>query len=380
MKKVLLASLLLLTSAIFFKPVYAVELAISGNGSGSDSEVALEVTQETVVEQTNEAEVANDIQVEANTGDNQTSGNTGEGSSIQTGDINTHTEVENNLNTSTVEVGCCEPQQSNLTIAGNGTDSQNSVDLSLSQQTVVIVDQKAKLLNQIGISANTGDNTANDNLDQVEIKTGNISGSADIQNSINNTDIGANSSSFNINILVKDNGSGSVNNINLKLHKNVLIERNNVADLLNEIIFSGNTGGNQADGNSGNVSIKTGDISFNIGIKNDPLNTGSVSISCCDDPSGPGTPQDPSQPAAPPPATGGNPSNGGGGDSSGNGNGSSSANGNGDGEVLGLDDSILPATGSDWMLLAMIANILMFLMGLYLRLRSGRSPGYFQTN
>ena len=62
----------------------------------------------------------------------------------------------------------------------------------------------------------------------------------------------------------------------------------------------------------------------------------------------------------------------------GNGNGPTVSNNGvgGNGQVLGaIDGAVLPVTGSS-LLLLLIANILMFLLGCYLRLRSGRSPAY----
>ena len=58
--------------------------------------------------------------------------------------------------------------------------------------------------------------------------------------------------------------------------------------------------------------------------------------------------------------------------SNGNGNGTNGTNDNGVGGSSA--GAILPATGASWWLYATIANIIMLLMGLYLRLRAGRSP------
>jgi hypothetical protein len=38
--------------------------------------------------------------------------------------------------------------------------------------------------------------------------------------------------------------------------------------------------------------------------------------------------------------------------------------------------AILPSTGGNWLLFSLLGNIMMFFLGAYLRLRSGRSPGF----
>lgn len=46
------------------------------------------------------------------------------------------------------------------------------------------------------------------------------------------------------------------------------------------------------------------------------------------------------------------------------------------GSSIGIATAMLPFTGSNWFFIAFIGNILMLLMGRYLRLHSGRSPGF----
>jgi len=48
----------------------------------------------------------------------------------------------------------------------------------------------------------------------------------------------------------------------------------------------------------------------------------------------------------------------------------------GAGSIVGVSIKNLPVTSSYWFFIAFIGNILMMLLGGYLRLRSGRSPGY----
>jgi hypothetical protein len=126
----------------------------------------------------------------------------------------------------------------------------------------------------------------------------------------------------------------------------------------------------------GDIAIITGDIETSTEVINDPINQNYIAICTdCDDPNTP-NPPDPTDPPDPQPPVDPNPPNtdngGGTGGNSGSSNNSDSGTG---GSVLGASTgSILPATGNSQQLWLLIANILTFLLGCYLRLRSGRSP------
>ena len=375
----LLAVIVLLTTALVTTPAFAEEFVISGNGDGSANEVAVTANTQTTVTQTNEANVSNEVNTNASTGGNEVSSNTGEETSIQTGDIQTQTSIDNQLNTSAVDIGCCPQGELTATIEGNGSTSTNAIDLTLSNQTTISVLQEANIQNTVTGSANTGENTANDNNGNVAIQTGNITGTVEVKNSINQEDIHATIGGFtDIALLIKGNSSGSQNSISLSLANETTIEKVDLANILNMIFFDINTGRNQANGNLGDVSISTGDIVFGISIKNDPVNQGGVDVGCCPPPE---PPYDPGTPPTPPtpPGTGGGGNGGGNGNSNNNGNGNGSGDGNGQSLAM-VSGAILPATGNFDLLLMLLANIAMFLLGLYLRLRAGRSPARLASN
>src|SRR3990167_1600933 len=58
---------------------------ISGNGSGSDNEANVLVESTTVVTQNNDANIQNNVTVNANTGNNEANDNTGGDVSVDTG-------------------------------------------------------------------------------------------------------------------------------------------------------------------------------------------------------------------------------------------------------------------------------------------------------
>lgn len=329
---------------VFTSNARAIEVVISDNGTGSDNEIGVEVLQETIVEQTNEANIENVVDSDANTGENETSGNTGDDVSIKTGDVESEVVVENSINQSSVETDCCISDL-DADISGNGVHSDNSVDLVVNQETNITIDQKAAVLNQIEGSANTGENTANFNSGDVTIRTGDIKVSGGILNGpINGASVRGGSGVTNLAASIAGNGVGSNNNITSSMNSVSDIALNFNASLDNDVKWNLNTGGNSAIGNLGDVNIATGDIFFDFFIKNGPVNFGFVDWGCCDDADttdGPdGTDPDPGDdngdPPSNPPGAGGN-SDDGGGDGDGENAGGDSA-GSGP-QVLGLSDT-----------------------------------------
>lgn len=364
------------------RPAFAQELVISGNGSDSDSQVQVSLNATTTVEQSNQANVVNDVNIAADTGNNSASSNTATDTSINTGNINSDTSIQNSVNTSVVSLDCC-PNQSdlNVNISGNGTNSQNLVDLNLSNDTNINVYQDAYVSNSVNGSANTGTNSANNNSGgDVSITTGNINVSDEIKNAgINNTEVSASQGGFNLAVKISGNGSDSSNSLSLSQTNNLLINVQNISDILNSSNWILNTGGNSANGNSGgSVSIITGDINVNTKIVNDGINSNEVIVACCDTIFDPGDdpfdPADGDDPAGGPisslPSTSKSDQSQ---SSSAPGPGSSSAGGV-LAQAIGAAGQILPATGSLWTIILTLAALIMFLSGLYLRQHPGRDP------
>ncbi|MBI4098084.1 MAG: hypothetical protein HY426_03515 [Candidatus Levybacteria bacterium] len=371
MKKILLG---ILTLSIIFNPyyVYAEEIVVSGNGSDSNSNVNVNLSQNTSVSQDNTAEVNNNVSLNADTGNNTANDNTGGDTSITTGNVNIDSNIENRgINQSSVDVGCC-PGDTGIEISGNGANSDNSIAYAQNNSTNINVNNTANISNNVNGKANTGFNEANNNTGgNVSISTGSITVNDTIKNnSVNVYEVDATSGNGqDVSITIKDNGTDSFNSIKFSDDSNVAIDINNSANIVNNSNWDLNTGGNKANGNTGgDVSITTGDIVFNSTIENTGINVGLVDIECCEEENGgpgpgPGPGPDgnpPVQPPPPPPTTNPGPTNGG--------------NPTSAGGVAAAPGEVLPVTGSASLLFLAIANIIMFFMGWYLRLRSGRSP------
>src|SRR3989344_2301053 len=103
-------------------PISATTLEISGNGSGSDNDIKLDVDQTTVVEQNNYADVYNKIEAESETGDNDAEDNTGGDVSIKTGSADTSVTLSTTANANWAQVGGGDQPGGSvsLRILGNG--------------------------------------------------------------------------------------------------------------------------------------------------------------------------------------------------------------------------------------------------------------------
>lgn len=374
-KSTTVVSLLVILSGVVIVPqVRAEEIVISGNGAESNNEVNVHSSSDTTVNQTNNAEVSNDVDTTVNTGGNSASDNTGGDVSVVTGDASSSTNITNSANSSTVDMSCCVTNGVNVSISGNGAFSDNSVDYRNNSSTDVRVDQDAYINNDIEQYLNTGWNRARNNVGgDVVIGTGNIHSLLTLENGpINIADVSVPFSSFDGNVYIDifGNGAFSQNEANIRFNNSTEILVNNAANIINNLKNKFDTGHNKADKNvGGDVAILTGDIVSDVFIKNGPINVSSVTVECCvkEEEEKPVPSKEEEQPSAPAPAAAAPAA-------------PSAVSpiaqaAEAAGQVLGAAaQNLLPVTGNNWFFFAMIANVLMLLLGAYLRLRSGRSP------
>lgn len=166
---------------------------ISGNGSGSDNSIKLKADRSITVVQDNNAKINNDIDVEAETGENTADDNTGGVVEINTGAASVTVNVDNLANFNTADVDCCVVDTS-VKISGNGSDSKNKIDADLDNDLSVFQGGKessgndADIKNKLKSEAETGDNDANRNTDPTDdpsITTGDASDSVTVSNTGN---------------------------------------------------------------------------------------------------------------------------------------------------------------------------------------------------
>lgn len=277
---------------------YALEISVSNNGSGAESEVVVQQETTTNVVQSNEANIQNNIEVNADTGNNNASSNAGD-VAIETGDASESITVETEVNESVIDLECCETGETKLVIEGNGDSSGNSINIESINDTDIQIVQTAKVENKLGGKANTGNNTANSNNGKVSISTGDIYATSTVKNGpVNVVHVSGGIGSGGLSATISRNGADSKNTITFFDNPitNIFIANN--AYIGNNVVWHLNTGGNIANRNNGDVGIATGDIYFESYIENGPINFSNVDWdSCCamddpDDPSDPGDPDD----------------------------------------------------------------------------------------
>lgn len=353
--------------------VRADELVITGNGAGSTNEVTNSSQQSSNVTQTNNLDSTTNVTTDASTGGNSTSGNVGGVNEINTGDVATNINIENNGNSNSSDAGCCQGSSGTVAvISGNGAGSDNYIDLTGVNSTNIYGNNTASITNIISGNVNTGNNSAsNNNYGNNTIITGKISVSEKIWNgpfNFNDTSSHTNTvSTKGYEIKISENGAYSFNTININEENNTNIAVRSGLNVLNESLWILSTGHNYADNNTGgNIKILTGDINFLADIVNGPINVNSVKVTCCKDKDP--EQQTPTTPLPPSTNTESKPSE------------TKSSDGSTGGSVLTATvGDILPVTGNYNLLLFLIGNVAMLLMGTILRLRSGRSPGFLKV-
>lgn len=201
------------------------DLANMNNGSESDNFLAFDNDLLNQMVQQNEAMLTNNLELDADTGNNSSIVNTGGNTEIETGEASVMAQILNVANTNIIGgdwwlilvnqagnwfgkiIGA--PQGSNfagspgtqfsqasdgsLTAmnSGNGSDSQNHITHDNNQENTTQQQNVAEITNNLSLSANTGGNIAADNTGgNIDIDTGDANIIASIVNFVNNNIIG----------------------------------------------------------------------------------------------------------------------------------------------------------------------------------------------
>lgn len=338
-------------------------LSSSGNASGSSNEMHVTVSNNTSATQNNQSNTNNSVNIHANTGGNTNSENSGN-ASIRTGNISEDTSISNqNINSNLASVACCTAELA-ANIVSNGPGSLNTINATTSNNTVINQNSNASITNSVATHANTGNNTAHNNDGSVEIKTGNIHAESKIINKNLNVSLANRLACCDLLVIkITGNAEGSKNTINVNQESMLDVRVKNVLDLLNRDVQNLDTGDNDARGNAGSILIATGDILAIKTIINENMNVSKVSPPVGGEKPGGGEEEKPKPPGGNNPLST-TPSGGGGNNEIGQA-----------GQTLGAaNGKILPKTGM-FLFLFTLANLMFFMLGWYLRFRSGCSPG-----
>lgn len=188
------------------------------NGDSSANSASQSNSLEKNVGQTNVADIDNNINVNANTGENRAASNTQGDNNVQTGDVAAHAQVYNLANINSTEggyvvlvndkgtwrgkiVGAEGSQDIDFVVQpdgtvvatnqGNGAESTNHAQASNSTTENVTQSNSATLQNNVNITADTGNNSASRNTGgDSTVSTGDVNVGASIMNFVNNNFVG----------------------------------------------------------------------------------------------------------------------------------------------------------------------------------------------
>lgn len=146
-----------------------------------------------------------------------------------------------------------------LSIHGNGSRSDNSIDVDVDKSVVVSQSNNTRIDNNVNVRNVTGLNSASGNTGgDVSINTGDAEANVDIMNvagqNIANIGLcGGCDEDFKLDI--SGNGSWSDNSISFDLNKSVVVDQDNDTDIDNDVNVENVTGNNSASGGNGNHSL-----------------------------------------------------------------------------------------------------------------------------
>ena len=257
------------------------DVTISGNGAFSDNKATVDANKQTFLNQTNVANVRNDVKSNADTGKNDASFNTGgEGSQtvISTGKATTGVSVttDANKNVAVIGGGNGSANESSILIKGNGAFSDNKAKLS--QNSAVVLDQSnvANVRNDIEADANTGRNDAGFNTGGITgIYTGNATTAVSVDNAVN-----FNAASLDCECIVSGvdakiagNGAESKSRVYADSDNALFNDQVNAAHLANNVDDSAKSGKNDVSFSTGDVDgdpfISTGNATSGTTVSNE---------------------------------------------------------------------------------------------------------------
>lgn len=279
---------ILASSALIVSPLSSVLAAttieISGNGAGSNNGVGLTLTQIRTVFQSNKANVINDVDAEAETGDNEIEENTGGDAKIDTGDSKAIVTITNSLNTNAATLDCCGTGNADVLISGNGAESTSDVNLGLTNTIDAVQDNSADVDNDVDAEAETGENDIEENTSgDATIETGDATTTVKLNTTANASTltIGGAGASPTFQVRILENGSESDNGIGLTLANLIFAVQSNFADVDNDVDEAeAETGDNEIeDGTGGDATIKTGDAIVDVTI-DDMVNFNYANADC----------------------------------------------------------------------------------------------------
>jgi hypothetical protein len=262
------------------------DVLIQGNGANSNNQVTPTLSNTVSVNQTNRANINNEVEGSAETGHNDANSNTGGDVTVRTGNATVDTTISNKANANSAMVGggsaLITPSVS-FRILDNGAGSNNYITAGLANSTAINQGNAAAINNDIDSSAKTGENDAKYNTGgDVTIDTGWAKVLNDVDNMANFNYASADCGCL-YDVLAKIDGNGAFNGeqkddpntIVLTLVNSRTFGQTNAASLNNEMDdLYAKTGYNDANLNTGtpdfpsDPSVLTGNATVDNTVSN----------------------------------------------------------------------------------------------------------------
>lgn len=162
----------------------------------------------------------------------------------------------------------------NLSVTGNGVESDNEMVVKTNQNTEVTQTNESKVTNNIKATAQTGDNSTSRNTggDMVKVSTGDASSDVTVTNALGSNEAvvdccSAQGITATIGGENGANGDSTDNKVVLTNDNSVKLNQENKTNVVNTVDNKSNSGWNRADRNTGaTVSVETGDASAKTAV------------------------------------------------------------------------------------------------------------------
>jgi len=259
-------------------------VSISGNGADSKNDAKVKVTDNTLLLQTNNATVKNNVDVDTNTGGNTANKNTDADVEISTGDSSVEVDVTNKVNQNVASLGGGNGGSVDIEISGNGADSKNKADVKLDNKVKLWQTNNAKIANDVDVEANTGYNKANKNTGgDVSMSTGDSDVEVAVTNEANSNALALDECcGLDLNVKVANNGADSKNDAKVNINSELEVGQQNDFSCgkshshskggnCADVNVDSNTGDNKANSNTASGDdpvIETGDADADVEVSN----------------------------------------------------------------------------------------------------------------
>jgi hypothetical protein len=244
-------------------------------GADSDNENELDVDHEIELELENTADFWNELDFDADTGDNDIEENTNVGDT-ETGAAMLTVDVMNEANSDSgfagSDLGWLE-----LALMGSnsttGADSDNENEFDIDSEVDIEIENEAEVDNEFDVNIETGDNEVERNTNAGDLTTGDGEVVIEATNKVNNgsSAMGAGSGGLELtaDFSNEETGADSDNENELDVDHEVDVEIENEAEVNNEADVEIDTGDNDVERNTNVGSTTTGNATIKLNFSNE---------------------------------------------------------------------------------------------------------------